>query len=305
MDVIEWGRAVCYSGYRENQSPKDKTYPSKKEILEDLNIIVKEGFKYIRMYDACEYTERVCDVIRENKLPLLVMQGPGLINEVNNAGCEWNKTIYSEEELAERRKQNEKAIDRLVSMANRYSDIIFCVSVGNENTPSWGENTVPVERLCLYADRLKKETGKPVTFNEGAREWRKAEIAPLVEHMDLICIHSYPLWYGLRVDEALKANKEDYEAVKALYPGKQVIFSEAGWTTKTLPNHGMVNDQPNEKNQAEYYSQFWEWTDREKITAFVFEMFDEPWKGSGNPDESEKHWGIYNVDRSPKLYWKK
>jgi len=34
--------------------------------------------------------------------------------------------------------------------------------------------------------------------------------------------------------------------------------------------------------------------------VFVFEAFDEPWKGSPDPLEPEKHWGIFTVDRQPK-----
>ena len=34
---------------------------------------------------------------------------------------------------------------------------------------------------------------------------------------------------------------------------------------------------------------------------FVFEAFDEPWKGSEDPREVEKHWGLYTVDRAPKI----
>ena len=43
------------------------------------------------------------------------------------------------------------------------------------------------------------------------------------------------------------------------------------------------------------------WTDHEQILTFVFEAFDEPWKGSPEPLEPEKHWGLYKVDRTPKL----
>jgi hypothetical protein len=32
----------------------------------------------------------------------------------------------------------------------------------------------------------------------------------------------------------------------------------------------------------------------------VFEAFDEPWKGSPDPMEPEKHWGLFTVDREPK-----
>ena len=37
------------------------------------------------------------------------------------------------------------------------------------------------------------------------------------------------------------------------------------------------------------------------ILTFIFEAFDEPWKGSDDPDEPEKHWGLYYENRSPKL----
>ena len=36
-------------------------------------------------------------------------------------------------------------------------------------------------------------------------------------------------------------------------------------------------------------------------THFVFEAFDEPWKGSADPLEPEKHWGLFTVERQPKL----
>ena len=299
MYELEWGRAVCYSGYRENQSPQTGTFPTKEQIKEDLEIIAKDGFKYIRMYDACEYPRLVCQVIRENNLPIKLMLGPGNIAEVDTPGCQWNPAVYTAEEKAERAARNDSKINELIDIANEYSDVVFCVSVGNENTPDWGENTVPEERLCEFARRLREGTGKPVTFNEGANEWPK--LKKLVAELDFICIHSYPLWYGLTIDDAIEANKKDYAKVKECYPDKQVIFSEVGWSTSTLPNAGMVNDQPTVENAAKYYKDFWAWTDSEKITAFMFEMFDEPWKGGNNPQESEKNWGIYYVDRTPKF----
>jgi Glycosyl hydrolases family 17 len=43
------------------------------------------------------------------------------------------------------------------------------------------------------------------------------------------------------------------------------------------------------------------WTREAGILTFVFEAFDEPWKGSDDPMEPEKHWGLFTVDRRPKL----
>ena len=69
-NLIPWARAVCYSGYRENQSPRDNTFPTKSQIKEDLEIILKHEFSYIRMYDANAYAEMVCQVIQEESIPL-------------------------------------------------------------------------------------------------------------------------------------------------------------------------------------------------------------------------------------------
>ena len=67
----------------------------------------------------------------------------------------------------------------------------------------------------------------------------------------------------------------------------------------------MREGQANEKNQKKYYEEFWKWSDREQIISYMFEAFDEPWKGGNRPNEAEKHWGIFNEDRTPKLVLKK
>ena len=93
-------------------------------------------------------------------------------------------TNYSEEELKQRAERNDRNIDELIRIANENSDVINAVSVGNENTPQWGENNVPIERLISFARRLKEGTGKPVTFNEGVYEWE--HLKQLADELDII-----------------------------------------------------------------------------------------------------------------------
>ena len=51
-----------------------------------------------------------------------------------------------------------------------------------------------------------------------------------------------------------------------------------------------------------YYREILDWATQTNTTVFFFEAFDEPWKGNpDNADGAEKHWGIFNVDRTPKL----
>lgn len=301
--MFEWGRAICYSGYRQEQSPKTATYPTYEQIKEDLTLLNELGFKYLRMYDPIRYAEETCKVIRDCGFDMQLMLGPGLISEVNNPGCPWNKTNYSEEELKQRAERNDRNIDELIRIANENSDVINSVSVGNENTPQWGENNVPIERLISFARRLKEGTGKPVTFNEGVYEWE--HLKQLADELDIISIHSYPLWNGNTVEEALEVNMTWYKKVKEWYPGKPIVFSEVGWATDCADFKQMREGQANEENQKKYYEEFWKWSDREQIISYMFEAFDEPWKGGNRPNEAEKHWGIFNEDRTPKLVLKK
>ena len=48
---ITFGNAICYSGYREGQSPIDQTYPSYQEVVEDLKIL-DEQWQFLRIYDS-------------------------------------------------------------------------------------------------------------------------------------------------------------------------------------------------------------------------------------------------------------
>ena len=43
-----------------------------------------------------------------------------------------------------------------------------------------------------------------------------------------------------------------------------------------------------------------QWSEQEQVLVCMFEAFDEPWKGSDDPLEPEKHWGFYFEDRTPK-----
>ena len=78
------------------------------------------------------------------------------------------------------------------------------------------------------------------------------------------------------------------------------MITEAGWTTASN-GRGIDPVHASEEIQAEYYEQLMAWTDAEEILTFVFEAFDEPWKGSPDPWEPEKHWGLFKLDRTPKL----
>jgi len=146
MNPIPFGRGVCYSGYRENQSPITKTYPNDAQVLEDLRLLLPH-FDYLRMYDVSEHAQTVLRVIEKHRLPLKVMLGVEPKGEISNPNCPWGG-LHSETEIAENRRENFLQLDRLADLANRHPGIVLAVSVGNENTSDWHPNLMPPETLA-------------------------------------------------------------------------------------------------------------------------------------------------------------
>lgn len=291
------GNAICYSGYRQGQSPHDGIFPSYAEISEDLNILAK-NWKFLRLYDCSAHAETVLEVIRDEGLDFKLMLGMDLAAEMSNPHCPWGAE-YSEEILSENRQANSKQADQLILLANRYPEIVTSVSVGNEASVEWTDHMVPVESLVVYVRRIKSAIRQPVTFCENYVPWTY-KLEPLAAELDFISVHTYPAWEYRTIEDALEYTMENYHAVVNHYPGKPVVITEAGWTTASN-GRGLESWNASEELQAIYYGQLLEWTTREKILTFVFEAFDEPWKGSPDPLDPEKHWGLFTVDRRPKL----
>ncbi|WP_282775231.1 glycosyl hydrolase family 17 protein [Phaeodactylibacter xiamenensis] len=292
-----YGRAICYSGFREGQHPGGE-YPAYEQVREDL-LMLQGHWKYLRLYDCDPHAETVLQVIQQEKLDFKVMQGAYIEAEMNNYGCPWGGGVYSEEQLEANKAKNDAQIDKLIKWANAYPDIICCTSAGNEACVDWTDHYVPVGRVIAFVRRLKAATEQPVTFCENYVPWMH-KLRPLAQEVDFISIHTYPVWEYKHIHESLEYTKENYYGVANLYPDTPVVITEAGWTTRSN-GQGIDPGHVNETLQKTYYDDLMGWTDAEEILTFVFEAFDEPWKGSPDPMEPEKHWGLFRVDRSPKL----
>lgn len=294
---VEFGNSICYSGYREGQSPIDQTFPTYEQVAQDLKIL-DENWQYLRIYDCSKHADLVLEVIRQENLDFKVMLGADVAAEMNNPDCPW-EADHPESVLAANRQSNSDQIDRLIVLANEYPDIVFSVSVGNEATVEWSDHQVSVERLIGFVRRIKKTVKQPITFCENYVPWTQ-KLEPLAAELDFISLHTYPVWEYHTIEGALQYTKQNFKSVALHYPDKPVVITEAGWTTKSN-GRGIEAWNASQEFQAHYYSQLMDWSNEKKILTFVFEAFDEPWKGSPDPLEPEKHWGIFTVDRKPKL----
>ena len=293
--------AIAYSGFREGQHP-DRGFgaknPSAEEIFEDLQILVANDLTLIRLYDAGANSLMTLQLIREHNLPIKVLQGIWLEAEFSNhEGCEWLDEPIPEEELAENTQRNVAEVLRGIDLARRYPDIVVAVNVGNEALVSWNDHMVPLENVIAYVRQVKAAIEQPVTVADNY-EWWIQDGAPLAAEVDFLGIHTYPAWEEKTIDEAMPYTIQNIADVQAALPEKPIAILEAGWATVASE----FGERANEESQARYFREIGEWAQQVNITVFFFEAFDEPWKGNpDDPDGAEKHWGLFNVDRSPKL----
>ena len=294
---IPYGNAICYSGYREGQSPVDGTYPTSEQVREDLRIL-DHNWQYLRLYDCSRHAELVLDAIEREGFDFRVMLGADMRAELSNPDCPWGAK-FSARQLASNRAANDAEIGRMIELADRYPEIVFALSIGNEASVDWSDHLVPVERLLEHARRIRATVSQPITFCENYVPWT-GKLEPLAAELDFISLHTYPVWEYHTIDGALAYTQQNYRDVADHYPGKPVIITEAGWTTNSN-GRGIEPWNASQEFQAHYYAELIDWSNEHRILTFVFEAFDEPWKGSADPFEPEKHWGLFTVDRTPKL----
>lgn len=296
--------AVAYSGFRGGQHPdrgSGAVNPSRGQVLEDLRILAAHGFHLIRVYDSGENTQTALELIREHRLPIRVLLGIWLKAEVSNhEGCPWLKEPIPAATLAANVRENAAEIERGIALARRFADIVVAVNVGNEALVEWNDHMVPLDQVIGYVRRVRAAIDQPVTVADNYAWWSRHG-RPLAAELDFIGVHTYPQWEGKSIEQALPYTIENVAAVRAALPDKPIVILEAGWATVASE----FGERANEADQARHFRELGDWAKANNTTVFWFEAFDEPWKGeSSNPLGAEKHWGLFEVDRSPKLAMK-
>lgn len=293
--------AISYSGYRHGQHPdrgSGAIEPTEAQIREDLELLSRGGqFGLIRLYDAGLQAQRVLAVIERHGLPIKVMQGAWLQAEVSNhEGCAWLTAPIPEAELEANRKKNLEEIDRVIALAKQYPDIIVAVNVGNEVLVSWTDHLISMKSMRAHLERVRDAIEQPVSVADNYVPWAEhgAELADVV---DFVAVHTYPVWEGKDVDEAMPYMIDNLERIRRAMPDARMVIAEAGWPS-TASEFG---PRASQDKQKQYYELLTGWAEANNVTTFVFEAFDEDWKGNpDNPAGAEKHWGLFDIERRPK-----
>ena len=299
-------KAICYSGFRSGQHPdrgNGARNPSYEEILEDLQILSKNDmFQLIRLYDSGVNSQMVLKAIKENNIKIKVLLGIWLDAELSaHETCEWLTEPIPQEELDFNKLKNQKEITRGIELANAYPEIVCAVNVGNECLVDWNDHKVDTDSIISYVNHVKSRIPQPVTVADNYKWWADHG-TELAKAVDFVSVHVYPVWEGKDINEGMTYTIANVEEVKKALPDCKIVITEAGWASIASE----FDERASEEKQLQYYTDLMSWADSMNITTFFFEAFDEDWKGNpNNPMGAEKHWGIFTVDRKPKLVMQK
>jgi len=280
-DFAPPANAVCYGPHRDGQRPGDAS-PSAAELREDLELM-SPHWNMLRVYGAGGFARTMLEVIREDGLDMKVVLGA------------W---IAPEDDAANRRE-----IDDAIRLANDYPDVVVAVCVGNETQVHWSAHRSPLEGLIEHVRRARAGVTVPVTVADDFNFWNKPESRALARELDFVLMHAHPMWNGIQLDEGVAWLGIRVAEVRALHPDRLVVVGETGWAT-SVHDQGeqaeLIKGTPGEAEQKLFHDELRAWADAGHAAVFVFEAFDENWKGGDHPNEVEKHWGLYRADRSPK-----
>jgi exo-beta-1,3-glucanase (GH17 family) len=201
------------------------------------------------------------------------------------------------------RAANLREIDHAARLAREYPGTIAAMAAGNETQVFWSGNRLPAERLIAYLRELRARTRVPVTTADDYNFWNKPESRAVAAECDFVCVHLHPLWNGTSPEGALPWIETQLASIRALHPDREVVIGETGWATRRNDEGDqgrLMKGAVGEAEQAAFVRALRAWLAASHVPTFTFEAFDENWKGGPDPNDVEKHWGLYRADRTPK-----
>lgn len=167
-----------------------------------------------------------------------------------------------------------------------------------------------------------------VSWGGGDASYHTEDLEKLVKAVDYISMHTYPyhnshynpqFWgvpeaeYNFSDEEkisaamkrALKFSQRQYDSVtnymKSLGVNKPVHIGETGWASVSNGHYGPTGSKAtDEYKQGLYYKLMRDWTNKNGISCFYFEAFNEQWKDAHNPQGSENHFGLFTIEGKAK-----
>ena len=261
-------KGFSFSPMRGEQSPDGARYPDIAQIDEDLALLSGDAHA-VRTYTVQSTLSQVPRLAGAHGLNVAL--GAWITGEAALNDAEMTR-------LTEVYLENHRQVVRVI--------------VGNEAILREDQS---VEQMIGYLQRARKSIWAPISTAEPWHVW--LEYPELVEHVDFIAVHMLPYWEGISVDNAVGHVLDRYRRLQAAYPGKEIVITEVGW-----PSNGRTRKEAvaSLANQAKFLRRFLATAEREGLTYYLMEAFDQPWKRQIE-GEVGSHWGVFDAEREPKF----
>lgn len=258
---------VTFNPMRREHTQKNNLFPTEQQIDEDLALL-ENKVHAVRTYSMLKGLHKIPELADKHNLN--VTMGAWIDGDL---------------------EKNRQEIETLLQVSNSNNRRIVRVMVGNETML---RRDISEQQLIDYIREVKKRTWRPVSTSETWDQWLAHPA--LAAEVDFIAVHILPFWEGIAADDAVDYVFQRYYEMKQTFPNKPVIITEVGWPSDGQPFKHAI---PSRGNQAQFLREFLNRAADEKVTYYIVEAFDQPWKMSIE-GSAGAYWGIFNADRQPK-----
>jgi cellulose synthase/poly-beta-1,6-N-acetylglucosamine synthase-like glycosyltransferase/exo-beta-1,3-glucanase (GH17 family) len=230
--------------------------------------------------------------------------------------------------------RNQREIDSVIAQAKKYRNNIDSIVVGNETIytnitlpvanlglseeeaaglldeeakrlnaartdedKTWAKDENNVQRLVRVIQRVRRETGLPVTTGEIQHQW--AYHPSLASAVDFVGAHILPYWESQSANQAVNFAIQKYSELSQAYPGKRIVIAEFGWPSAGPNRNDAV---PDALTQAAVLRNFVNRAEQLGIDYNIIEAYDQPWKARTEGGVGP-YWGFFDASRQPKFSW--
>ena len=332
-------QGICYGGYRTNSRDIEPNVSEVKEDLKILAAIDIKIIRTYNLHreEIVNVLKAITELKKENpKFEMYVMLGVWI--DCKNA---WTEIAPIHNEESQRNTiEIQKAVElsnqypeiiKIISVGN---EAMVKWATSYYVTPAI------ILKWVNHLQELKKTEQLPknlwitssdnyLSWGGGEEQYHTEDLNRLIKAVDYISLHSYPIHderffpeiWGIKENETNLSDKMKIDAamlrardyaisqyngvvkyMKSIGVDKPVHIGETGWTTIDNIYYGDKGSKAaDEYKAAQYYQLMREWSNKEKITCFYFEAFDENWKDGLNPEGYENHFGLFNLQNQAKF----
>ncbi|MDX5320285.1 MAG: glycosyl hydrolase family 17 [Bacteroidota bacterium] len=325
--------AICYGGYRETSREMEPSITQLKEDMKLLSALGIKLLRTYNTHfkEARNLLQAIRELKEENaQFEMYVMLGAWI--DCENAWTEFPPNHEAENEKANS-AEIQRAVElanafpetvKIIAVGNesmvRWAESYY---VQPKVILRWVKHLQDLKRSGKLDQNLWITSSDNFASWGGDSSYHCADLEELIRAVDYVSLHTYPMhdthynpnfWGVLEPEMHLPkthmirrvmkralvyAQGQYYRTSKYIHSidsTKPVHIGETGWASESTGHYGLDGSMAcDEYKQGLYYHLIRNWTNKEGISCFFFEAFNEQWKDAQDPKGSENHFGLFTL----------